>query len=364
MEDTLKLKTVKEAAPYIRKQTTSFRIMLDVLISLIPVTIFAMSYFGWGAVLRIVVSIVIAILTELVIYGIMHKADNKQTSFWLKLKSRYKTYTKLNIVTPAVTGLILVLMLPPAINVYAVIVAAIVGIGLGKMVFGGTGKNIFNPAVVGRLFVGVAFTGMFASAYPQLDGLAGATALSSLGSSSFPYVLSRYSFLNQIIGTVPGSLGETSVIAILLGAGYLIYRDVADWRTMLGILVPFFVLSIFVGFALHPANPIQFALYQVVSGGIVYGAVFMATDPATSPFGWTGKLIFGLIISSVTLVIRALGAYPEGVAFSILFANMLVPLIDKPKWLKNTFNWKFATLYGGFFVVMILIAYFGTGGGF
>ena len=254
MEDTLKLKTVKEAAPYIRKETTSFRVMLDVLISLIPVTIFSMAYFGWAAVLRITVSIAVAILTELVIFGMMHKADSKETTFWLKLKSRYKTYTKLNIVTPAITGLTLVLMLPPAINVYAVVVGAIVGIGLGKMVFGGTGKNIFNPAVVGRLFVGVAFAGMITSSYHLLDGLTGATALTSLGTASFPFVMSRYPFLNQIIGVVPGPIGETSIIAILMGAGYLIYRDVADWRTMLGVLVPFFILSIFVGFAVYPAK--------------------------------------------------------------------------------------------------------------
>jgi electron transport complex protein RnfD len=240
---------------------------------------------------------------------------------------------------------------------------AIFGIAIGKMVFGGTGHNVFNPAAVGRVFVSLAFGSFFVGAYPSLDVVAGTTPLTYIRQESFAKVLESYEMWELFVGCVPGPMGEISKVAILLGAVYLIIRKAADWKIMLAVVVPSFIFALIAGLGLN-VNAFQFALFHLLSGGLLFGAVFMATDPVSSPLHTTTKLLYGLIIAIVTMLNRFFGSMPEGVVFGILFANMFVPLFDRIKIFKNRFNWQFLVTYGVSMIVMILIIFFGKGGTF
>lgn len=370
------VKLVRDVSPYIRKEWTSRRVMIDVLIALIPVVVFAIYRFGHHSLIRMIVGVLAAVLAEALVFPLSQKVDRKAEGKLQKFLSRYKTFNTLNIFTAAVTGLILALQLPAQINIYVVVMGAFFAIIIGKMVFGGTGNNIFNPAVLGRVFVALAFGTFFQASgiYPGIDAAAGATPLTALkgtvdGQTTYflGQTLSSYSLLDLFIGNVPGSMGEISALAILLGAAYLIIRRAADWKTMLAVIAPVAVLAVFAGLGSpHVANGqiLNFVLFHVLSGGLIFGAVFMATDPVTSPLHISSKLLFGLLIASLTMLNRLFGPMPEGVAFSILFANMLVPSLDRIRVFKNRFTWQFGVTYGVAILVMILIVFFGVGGAF
>ncbi len=356
------MQIVKQTSPYIRKPVSTKRMMNDVLIAMIPVVVFSIYMFGWDAVIRIVVSLVVMVLLEAVAFGMMNKPI-KSDQFRIRFKSRYKNYTINNITAPAVSAVIFAMIIPSQLPIYAVVVGAAFGIVVAKMLFGGLGSNIFNVAATGRIFIGLALTDMFSGAYDNLDLLAGATALAAIrGPIGFPNVLNSYSLMDLFIGNVPGSMGEISVIAILLGAAYLIIRRSADFRPMVAAITTFVILMLLAGLKLHPGQAVEYMLFQLFAGGLMFGVVFMVTDPVTSPFTKPGRWIYGMFIGVLVVLIRLFGAFPEGVAFAIIFANMFVPLIDYHKWSTNKYSWKFLIGYAVTLIIMGVIVYFGLGG--
>ncbi|MCF7931839.1 MAG: RnfABCDGE type electron transport complex subunit D [Acholeplasmataceae bacterium] len=359
------MQAVKKTSPYIRKDVTTNRMMTDVLIALIPVVFFAVFRFGADALWRVVIAVVVMVGLEALAFGMMHAPDKKAESFIDKLKSRYASFTINNITIPAVSAVIFAMLVPSKLPLYAVAVGAAFGIVVGKMLFGGTGSNIFNPAAAGRIFIALALTQMFSGAYTDVDLIAGGTALSAIRTGlPFPDVLNSYALSDLFFGFIPGAMGEVSFLAILIGGIYLVVRKSADYRVMLSAVLTFVLLMTVAAFALHPDHVFTFVLYQLFSGGLLFGVVYMITDPVTSPVTRPGRIIFGMMVAAITVLIRLFGAYPEGVAFALLFSNMFVPLIDFPKWSTNKIRPAFL---GGLALVLVLlsaIVFFGTGGTF
>lgn len=351
---------VKKESPYIRKDTSSNKMMLDVLIALIPVVAFAIYRFGFDAIIRILVSLVVMIGLEAVAVAMMTRP--KGDTFFESLKSRFQNYSLTNVTAPAVSAVIFAMIIPSKLPIYAVVVGAAFAIVIVKMVFGGLGSNIFNVAAGGRIFIGIALLSMFNGAYEGIDALAGATPLGALANHDFNFLLHSYTISDLFLGNIPGSMGEISALAILLGLAYLLIRRTADWRVVVSSLGTFILLTLFVGLAKYDGQVFNFVLYSVFSGGLLFGIVFMATDPVTSPVTGPGRFIYGALIASVIVLIRSFGSYPEGVAFAILFSNMFVPLIDYGKWSTNKVKPWFVVGLSAFIVIMCAIVFFGAGG--
>ena len=353
---------VKKESPYVRKDTSSNKMMLDVLIALIPVVVFAVYRFGTDAIIRVVVSLVVMIGFEAIAIALMTRPKGEK--FFEKLKSRFANYSLTNVTAPAVSAVIFTMLVPAQLPIYAVAMGAFFAIVIVKMVFGGLGSNIFNVAAGGRVFIGIALLGMFSGAYPGVDALAGATPLGALANNNFSYLLNSYSIYDLFIGNIPGSMGEISALAILLGLAYLLIRRTADWRVVVASLGTFILLTVFAGLAQYPGQVGTFVLYSVFSGGLLFGIVFMVTDPVTSPVTGPGRFIYGALVASIVVLIRNFGSYPEGMAFAILFSNMLVPLIDYGKWSTNKVKPWFVVGFSVFVVAMCAIVFFGAGGSF
>lgn len=356
------MQAVKQTSPYIRKNVSTKRMMTDVLIALLPVTIFAIYRFQWDAVIRILVSLVVMIGLEAVSFAIMQK-PKKDSKGLENIKSRFENYTINNVITPAISGLIFAMLLPSKLPIYAVVVGAAIGIVVGKMMFGGLGSNIFNPAAVGRIFITLALTPMFTGTYVGVDLVAGGTVLSSLRTGlAFPEILTSYSVLDMFIGFIPGTMGEISALAILLGGVYLLIRRSADYRVVLSSLLTFIFLIVLAGLKLHPGHVLDFTLVHLFSGGLMFGFIFMVTDPVTSPVTKFGRVFYGALVAVVVVLIRLFGSYPEGVAFAILFMNMFVPLIDYPTFKMNKARWPHFVTLSVLMVIFGLVVYFGVGG--
>lgn len=357
------MQAVKQTSPYIRKAISTKRMMTDVLIALIPVVMFSIYRFGWDAVIRIAVSLVVMVGLEALAFGMMHAPEKNKDTFKTKLRSRYRDYSINNVIIPSISAIIFALIIPSKLPIYAVVVGAAFGIVAGKMLFGGTGMNIFNPAAVGRIFIGLALSDMFTGKYVETDLIAGGTALATIkGGLGFPEALQSYSVLDLFIGNVPGSMGEISAAAILIGAAYLLIRRSADYRVIVSALVTFVLLMLLAGLRMYPDHTVNFVLYHVFAGGLLFGVVYMLTDPVTSPVTGPGRYIYGMIVAALVVIIRLFGAYPEGVAFALLFGNMLVPLIDFPTWATNRYKPTFFVGYAVSLVILGLIVYFSVGG--
>jgi len=242
-----------------------------------------------------------------------------------------------------VTGFLIPLIVPPTIPLWQVAVATSFGVVVGKEVFGGTGMNVFNPALVTRAFLFFAYPGAISGdrvwtdfGDKVVDTYTGATPLavaSIPGSASVVDTLAQngYSFLDMFIGLIPGSVGETSALAILMGAVFLLINGVASWRIILSVFTGGFVMASIFNLAAPSAGSILAlpAHYHFVMGGFAFGAVFMATDPVSSAATETGKLVYGFLIGVLAILIRGLNpAYPEGMMLAILFMNAFAPLID------------------------------------
>ncbi|MDO9629209.1 MAG: RnfABCDGE type electron transport complex subunit D [Acholeplasmataceae bacterium] len=356
------MQAVKQTSPYVRKDVSTKRMMIDVLIALIPVVAFAIYRFGWDAVVRILVSLVVMVGLEAIAFGIMQK-PSKSEKFIERLKSRFENYTINNITASAVSAVIFAMIIPSKLPIYAVIAGASFGIIIAKMLFGGLGSNIFNIAAAGRIFIALALTNMFAGTYVGIDMVAGGTALTTLRSGlMFPSALNSYSITDLFFGNIPGSMGEISAAAILIGAAYLLIRRSADYRVMLSTIVTFVVLMFLVGLKLYPGQALDYTLYQLFAGGLMFGVVFMITDPVTSPVTRPGRWIYGLMVGALVVLIRLFGAYPEGFAFALLFSNMFVPLIDYSKWATNRIKPAFVASYVVLLIILGLVVFFGVGG--
>jgi electron transport complex protein RnfD len=293
-------------SPHIHSKWSTKQVMWLVIISLIPTVISAILFFGLSQLSIIAVSIGFAVLTEAVIKRIR------------------KQHVSIDDGSAIITGLLLALILPPNFSLVSTAIGAVVAIGIGKEVFGGLGFNIFNPALVGRAFLQAAFpvdiTTWTEPSYT--DAVSSATPLSLM-----KFDAKFESVNNLFIGNIGGSLGETSVIAILIGAVFLLVTGVLNYRIPLAMILS---AVIFGGlFWLMDASIYPNPLFHLFAGGFLFGAIFMSTDWVTSPLYSKGMWIYGISISLLVILIRLFGGLPEGVMYSILLLNAFVPLINK-----------------------------------
>ena len=296
-------------SPHIRTTETVQTVMVDVLIALFPVALTAVILFGYQALLAMVISMVTAMVTEAICR---------------------RSWNLLGDGSAAVTGLLLALTLPPALPWWLIAAGSFSAITIGKMVFGGTGNNIFNPALVGRAVLMASWGGKLADNwfFPQpfelgADITAVSTATPLMGEAEAYGVTLEQLFL----GNMAGSMGETSALALLVGAVWLFYKKQIDWRIPVGFVATVFVMGSLLGGGMYQDH-LTTGLFHVVAGGVLLGALFMATDMVTSPVTPGGRLIFGIGCGFLTMVIRLYGTLPEGVFFAILIMNAIVPLID------------------------------------
>ena len=292
--------------PHVRSGNTTQTIMRDVLIALTPASIFGIVNFGLDALLRIVIGIVTCVACEALYQYFMHKKV---------------TVTDLSA---AVTGLLIALNIPSTLNVGFEIVGCVFAIIVVKQLFGGLGQNFMNPALGARCFLLLSFTSQMTSFV--YDGVTGATPLAQLKAGN------AVNTMDMLIGKIPGTIGETSVIAIVIGAIFLILMGVIDIRIPGTYIVTF---VIFIGIFGHIANPDvgffdpQYITAHLCGGGLMLGAWFMATDYVTSPITSSGKVIYAIGLGLLTFVLRIFGSSTEGVSYSIIIMNLLVPLIER-----------------------------------
>ena len=283
-------------APHMRDNASTNRIMLDVIIALIPALIVSIVVFGARAALIVCVCVVSSVASE-----------------WIFRRAMKKTDT-IRDFSAVVTGLLLAFSLPVGIPVWQAVFGSFVAIILVKQLFGGLGKNFANPAATARIILFLAFS-VEMTTFIGPDAITGATPLAvAAGGGSLP------SLTDMILGVRGGCLGETSALALVIGGIYLLVRRVITWQAPVVFIATVFVFSAVLG---------QQPVWQVLSGGLLLGAFFMATDYVTTPITAWGKVIFGLGAGFFTVVIRVYGAYPEGVSFAILLMNIVTPHINR-----------------------------------
>lgn len=307
------MKLFVSSSPHLRSKKTTTGVMLDVLIALTPALIMAVVYFGFQALLLAFICMGTCVLTEYICRKVM---------------KRKNTITDLSA---AVTGLLLALNLPAQISPFIAIFGCVVAIVVVKQMFGGIGYNFVNPAIAARVVLMVSFPTSMTTwtntvFMETVDATASATVVDAVTSAT-PLAAGQgaYSYLDLFLGNIGGSMGEVCTLAILLGGIYLVVRKIISPIIPLVYLGTAAVMSLCLG--LDP-------LYQLMSGGIMLGAVFMATDYVTSPITKWGKVIFGVGLGVLTMLIRTFSNLPEGVSFAILLMNILVPHIEnltKPK---------------------------------
>ncbi len=319
-ENAVKTAAVGSAAPKLHvapgphlssRASTTRRMMRDVLIGLAPVVGMSLVVFRWYAVVQIGICVSSCLIAEVLFDA------------W---RGRHSSLSDLST---AVTGAILGLSLPWSAPWYVGVVASFVAVGLGKAVFGGLGQNIFNPAMVGRAFVMISFASVMGAAAYVRPGASPSvlTQATPLTAAKQAAGVDLPGLWPMFLGHTNGSLGETSVLACLIGGLYLCWRRAASWETPLGVLTGALVVA---GAAnlVQPHTPLT-VLHHLVGGSLVFGAFFIATDPVTSPLTLRGKLIYGFGIGALVIVIRLFSNYPEGVVFAVLLMNATVPLINR-----------------------------------
>ena len=319
MTDYKNLKLIATSNPHIRSNETTQTIMRDVIVAMLPALVFACVSFGARALAVTAVSVVACVFWE-----------------WLyrKLMKKHQTVGDLSAV---VTGMLLAFVSPVTMPYWMAVVGAFFAIIIVKQLFGGIGKNFVNPALAGRAFLVGSYAGVMttwvdpaACKAPLMgstaDIVTAATPMAYLKVGDMEGLVSQYSVSDMFIGMCGGSMGEVSALALLVGGAYLIYRKVIGWQIPVAYIGTVAVLSF-----LFPksGSGIEFMLYSVFGGGLFLGAIFMATDYVTSPVTKKGQLIFGLGCGLFTVLIRYFGSYNEGVCYSIMVMNLLVPLIEK-----------------------------------
>lgn len=303
--------------PHVRDPLDVKRLMSTVIIALVPCVAAGVYFFGLRVLAMIAVSYAVGGAVE-VLFAVVRREEINEGFL--------------------VTGLIFPLILPPGLPLWMVAVGIAFGVLVGKELFGGTGRNLFNPALVGRCFLAigypVAMTGLWIVPGGVLAGRVGqyvgpGTADAITGAT--PLVLARQGtwapLKDLLLGNVAGSVGETSALAVVLGGGFLLLTRVANWRTVAGVLGSFALMA----GGLHMARPAVFGPvgWHLAAGGLLFGAVFMATDPVTSPIRNGAKWAYGILIGALTVLIRNLTGYVEGVMFAILLGNIAAPLLDE-----------------------------------
>ena len=287
--------------PHVREKTDTQRIMGCVIVALLPATLFGIWNFGFKALLLIVLTIVSCVASEWGYEKLLHKKS---------------TISDLSAV---VTGLLLALNFPSSLPWWMAILGGMFAIIVVKMLFGGLGQNFMNPALGARCFLMISFTGPMTD-FSEFDGFSGATPLASLKAGE------AVDTMKMLIGTVPGTIGETSVIALLIGAIIMILCGVIDLKIPGAYIVTFGLFTLLFGGHGLDAN---FLTAEICGGGLILGAFFMATDYVSSPITPMGKIVFGVILGILTGIFRFFGPSAEGVSYAIIFSNLLVPLIER-----------------------------------
>lgn len=301
-------------SPHVQSRETTKSIMWNVVIALVPALLVGIYFFGFRALALTLVSVASCILFE-----------------WIIQKFLIKGQQTISDGSAVITGMLLAFNLPSDIPFYLVIIGALVAIGIGKMTFGGLGKNPFNPALVGRVFLFLSFpTEVAKSDWPTpqplfgskiADALSGPTPLAQIGANNQAGLNS----LDMFLGSTGGSFGEVAAIAIILGGIYLLLKKIITWHIPVAFLASAGIFAWILNLCGLTVNPI----YHLLAGGMMLGAVFMATDMVTSPISKKGQLIFGAGCGLLTILFRCFGPMPEGVSFAILIMNALTPLINK-----------------------------------
>jgi electron transport complex protein RnfD len=312
-------------SPHIKQGDSVKKIMYTVIFALLPALAWSFIVFGIPAVVVTLTSVVSCVLIE-----------------WLIQKYLMKVEPTVNDGSAILTGILLAMNVPAGLPLWIMVIGAVVAIGIGKMSFGGLGQNPFNPALVGRVFLLISFPVQMTTwpnvTQQSVDATSEATPLALVkeglkSGSTIPEIMQRVPGYDELLlGNFSGSLGEISAALLLLGMVYMLIRKVISWHIPVSIFATVFV---FTGI-LWMVDPMQYAdpLFHLLSGGIMLGAIYMATDMVSSPMAKKGQLIYGVGIGLITVSIRLWGAYPEGISFAILIMNAFTPLINnyvKPK---------------------------------
>ena len=305
-------------SPHIHGGDSISKNMYGVLIALIPAFLVSLYCFGLGALIVTATSVLACVIFEYLIQRFLMKKEPTLCDG-----------------SAILTGVLLAFNVPSNLPIWIILIGALAAIGIGKMYFGGLGNNIFNPALVGRVFLLISFPAQMTTwpvpdVFPMTytDAETGATILSSLHEGGAPLP----AMIDMLIGRIGGSLGEISAIALLLGFAFMLWKKIITWHIPVSILATVFV---FTGI-LYLVNPTVYVnpFIHLLSGGLLLGSIFMATDYVTSPMSKNGMIVYGIGIGLLTAVIRIFGSYPEGMSFAILIMNAFTPLINsyiKPK---------------------------------
>jgi len=299
MEEVISQRLVVSVSPHIRAREDVRAIMSDVIFALSPALVASIIFFGWRSLIIVSVSIFFSVASEFL---------------WQRL---WKKKVTVGDLSPVVTGMLLAFVLPPSSPLWLVAIGAFVAIILGKQIFGGLGYNPFNPALVARAVLLASWPVYMTTWTRPFDGV---TTASPLGIVKMELDQKLPTYLEMFLGNRAGCLGEISVLALLVGALYLLYRKQITWHIPVSYIVTVGITSF-----LFNRDPI----FNMMAGGLILGAFFMATDMVTSPLTRKGKLVFGVGCGILTVLIRFTGGFPEGVCYSILIMNMLTPIIDK-----------------------------------
>jgi electron transport complex protein RnfD len=309
-------------SPHIAGEYSIKKIMFGVVLALLPAFAASVYYFGIGAIITTAVAILSCVAFEYLIQRYILKTEPSVTDG-----------------SAILTGLLLAFNLPSNIPILIVIIGSLVSIGIGKMSFGGLGQNPFNPALVGRVFLLISFPVQMTS-WPlpkgfetsYFDAITGATALGKLkeglmAGTPVPEIMQQIPTNAQLFyGYMGGSMGEVCALALLIGFAFMLYKKIITWHIPVTVMATVFA---FTGI-LHLINPNEYAspVFHLLTGGLMLGAIFMATDMVTSPMTTKGAVIFAIGIGVITVLIRTFGAYPEGISFAILIMNAMVPLLN------------------------------------
>ena len=308
-------KLIVAPAPHVQSAQSTASIMRDVIVALMPALVVSTVVFGMDVLRVVALSVAACVAFEYLIQRFLVRGPLTVSNG-----------------SAAVTGVLLAFNLPASIPWWIVVIGAFVAIAIGKMTFGGLGKNPFNPALVGRVFLLIAYPVQMTS-FPMpvngaFDALSGATPLAAIKHGAAADVVGVQELL---LGNMPGSLGEVAALALLAGFAYLLWRRVIRWHVPVTVLATMAVFAFVyaLGKGMTGAALWQLPLFHVLAGGAILGAVFKATDYSTSPMTVRGGVIFAAGIGVITMLIRLWGAYPEGMSFAILIMNACVPLINK-----------------------------------
>ena len=317
-------KLLVSPAPHMHGDDSTKKLMRDVIIALMPAFVVSVYFFGFSAIILTAVAVVSCILLEYIIQ-----------------KYIMKTKVLISDSSAALTGLLLALNLPPSAPWWIAVIGAVVAIGIAKMSFGGVGQNLFNPALVGRVFLLISFPVIMTDwslpvswFHEGVDAYTGATALSLIKAGlanglTVDEIIAQngFTYFEMLFARIGGSVGEISAFALIAGMLYMLVRKVIRPHIPLSIIITVVVFSgiFWIADPAHYTDP----LFNILTGGILLGSIFMATDYVTSPMSSRGMILFGVGIGVITVLIRNFGSYPEGISFAILIMNATVPLINR-----------------------------------